>query len=140
MAIFQTVKLNWRERDITIPADRVMGAICVVEDVVTFPELVSALQLGKPNLSKLARAYAALLRYSGVTVDDDEVYAGMFVPGKLQAEITSAVNTLMVLMTPPDAIKNAAAFKDAAIEAETSPGNVKAVNPSKSSKRSSKRR
>jgi hypothetical protein len=130
MGIFQAVTLNWEGRDHIVPADRVMGAIGVVEDVVTFPELVCGLQFGKPNMSKLARAYAALLRYAGASVSDEDVYSGMFVPGELQQHITTAINTLMVIMTPPGAIQGA----------ETSSGNQQAVNRSKSSKRSSRRR
>lgn len=130
MAIFQAVTLNWEGRDYIVPADRVMGAIGVVEDVVTFPELVQGLQVGKPSMLKLARAYGAILRYAGATASDEDVYAGMFVPGELQRHITTAINTLMVLMTPPGAMRNA----------EPAEGNAQAADPSKSLNRSSRRR
>ena len=74
MAIFQPITLTWAGRDFVVPADRVMGAIGVIEDVVTFPELVGSLQSSKPNMSKLARAYGAVLRYAGASVSDEEIY------------------------------------------------------------------
>jgi hypothetical protein len=130
MAIFQAVTLNWEGRDYVVPADRVFGAIGVVEDVVTFPELVQGLQLGRPNMSKLARAYGALLRYAGANVTDEEIFAGMFVVSELQKNITTAINTLMVLMTPPSAM----------LSGEPASGNAQAANLPRSSNRSSKRR
>ena len=81
MAIFQPIKLGWHSRDFIIPAERVLGAIAVVEEVMTFPEIVLMISGGHPNISKIARAYGAMLRYAGAGAADDEVYEGLFKPG-----------------------------------------------------------
>jgi hypothetical protein len=127
MAIFQQMTLSWNGRDHTVPADRMLGAIAVIEDIVTFPELIIMMN-GKPNMSRLARAYGALLRYAGAWVGDEEVYDGLFKPGEAQKQIAAAINTLLAMMTPPSAIAEA-----------PSSGNRPAA-PSSSLKRSSRQR
>jgi hypothetical protein len=129
MAIFQPIELRWGGHDYTIPADRILGAICVIEDVVTMPELITMLR-GKPNFSRLARAYGDLLRYAGAFVSDEEVYEGLFKPGEQRKRIALTINLLIAMMTPPSAIVAAGA---------PSRGNSKAA-PSSSSKRSTRRR
>jgi len=135
MAIFQPIKLSWHDRDFTIPAERVLGAIAVVEDVATFPDIARMINRGEPNFSKVARAYGALLRYAGASVLDDEVYAGLFNPETMQAQVLTALNLLAVMMTPPSAILSLGG-------GAASEGNVSRAPKarSKSSKRSSKRR
>ena len=96
MAVFEPVTLTWQGEEFTVPADRVMGLICEVEEVVTLGEL-----MGKKTtpVGKVSRAYAAALRYAGARVRDDEVYAGMFSSGG--ENINQAVNGLLSMMIPP---------------------------------------
>jgi hypothetical protein len=133
MAIFQNVTLVWNGHSHTIPAERMLGAICTIEDIVTFPELI-AMMNGRPNMSRLSRAYGALLRYAGAIVSDEDVYDGMFKPGEIQQKIVEALNTLLAMMTPPSAIVEAGLKNGAASEGNSEP------LPLKSSKPSTKRR
>ena len=91
MAIFQPIKLSWRGKAFAIPAERVLGAIASIEEVATFPEIIRMVS-GTPNMSKIARAYGAVLRYAGAVVDDEEVYEGMFQPGSTHAEVLIALS------------------------------------------------
>ena len=134
MAIFQPIQLSWHSRDFTIPAERVLGAIAVVEEVATFPEIVQMINRN-PNMSKVARAYGELLRYAGARVEDDEVYEGLFKPGTTHAQVILALKTMAAMMMPPSAM---ASLGDGA----ASEGNERRAPKarSNSSKRSSKRR
>lgn len=102
MAIFQTLTLHWQDQTYVIPADKVMGAIAVVEDVITFPE-ICIMMTGKPRLARLAEAYGALLRYGGITITDAEVYDALFTKGTMKKQVGDALNTLLAIMTPPSA-------------------------------------
>jgi hypothetical protein len=123
MAVFEAISVSWEGKEYTIPADRVMGAIVIIEDVFVFAELVEGVQTGKLAMNKLARAYGGLLRYAGARVGDEDVYGGMFRPGKLQDAIAKAINTLMVIMTPPEALK---AVGNAEADGAQPSGNVQA--------------
>ena len=130
MAIFQPIKLSWKGKAFTVPAERVLGAIASIEEVATFPEIIRMIN-GTPNMSKIARAYGAVLRYAGAVVDDEEVYEGMFQPGSTHMEVLTALNAMVTMMMPPSAITGA-----------TSEGNLRRAKKARSrlSKPSSKRR
>ena len=130
MGIFQPITLGWNGETYTIPADRVLGAIAVVEEHITFMELIAATK-GRPQLVAISRAFAGVLRYAGGNFTDDDVYAGMFKQGSAQQQAINAVNTLLVMMVPPDELKGKSA--------ETSSGNSPAA-ARKQSGRSTKRR
>jgi hypothetical protein len=134
MAIFEKITLGWRDRDYVIPADKVMMAIAVVDEIITYGELCMIAQIGRPPLAKLAQAYGAVLRFAGAKVSDEEVYEGMFTDGQLLERVAAAVNTLVVMMTPPSAVAGAKAVA-------AKPGNLdraKAARP-RLSKRSTGR-
>ena len=132
MAVFQKIDLSWNGKDFSVPADRVMGAICAVEEVSTYSDLFVMLN-GKPSLSKLARAYGVLLRYAGAQVDDEEIYNGLFTPGEMAKKVSTAINTLLGIMTPPNAIaKNGDA-------SEGNPNGATKSAPSGSSKARTRR-
>ena len=136
MAVFEDISVSWGGEEYVIPANRVMGAIAIIEDVFVFGELVEGVQTGRLAMNKLARAYGGLLRYAGARVNDEDVYGGMFRPGKLREAIPEAINTLMVIMTPPEALK---AVGDAEADGAQSSGNVRASR-SRSSRPFTKRR
>jgi hypothetical protein len=103
MSIFQDVELGWRGKSYKVHASRMMGAILVVEDIVTFPDLFKMMQSGKASLPRLAMAYAALLRYAGAEdIDDEKIYAGMFEPGHTTEDVLTALRVLMAIVTPPN--------------------------------------
>lgn len=100
--MFEPVELSWAGRDFTIPSDRVMGAIAVVEEVVTLAELAGMQETNKISLSKIAKAYASLLRYAGAQVTWEEAYKSMFTGGQQNA--VAAVSVLLYMMIPPKSI------------------------------------
>jgi hypothetical protein len=125
--MFAPVELTWADQTYTIPPDRVLGAVAVVEEHLTMAELAQEAQTGRMRIARLSRAFGALLRYAGARISDDEVYTGMFEggPGTIRDRIIAGVNTLMALMVPP------------VVEAAPR-GNVSAV-VAKPSRRSTKR-
>jgi hypothetical protein len=136
MGIFQEVELSWNGEAVTIPADKVMGAIAVIEEHITFLELVAMSQAGTPKMTVIAQCYGAVLRYAGLNVSDEECYAGMFASGAAQAECIAAVQTLLVMCVPPDVLAKAEAAGDG------KPGKSGAAKPggSRPSKGSTKPR
>ena len=135
MSIFEDIKLTWDGRDHVIPANRVMGAIARIEDVVTLGELQRYGEKQAAPLAKVAMAYGAVLRYAGASVTDDEVYAGIFSgegPNNHESILTS-IYTLLAMMVPPEAMQKSAEEKD------TPQGNA-SKTVARSSKRRSKRR
>lgn len=105
MGIFEPFHIGWNDESYVIAPDRVMGAIAVVEDVVTLKELWdTSHDRNTIQLAKLSRAFGALLRYAGSKITDEEVYLGMFVAGSSTvAAAEQAFNALLTLMVPPGA-------------------------------------
>lgn len=103
MPIFQPFRLQWAGRDYVIPADRIMGAIAVVEDVIPPMELMAMMASPlsiKPT--RIARAYGAVLRYAGANLSDDAVYDGMFAGGEdVSNSVGAALAGLSDLIMPP---------------------------------------
>jgi hypothetical protein len=108
MSIFKKVELTWGGQEFEIPPEKVMGAIAVVEEIVTLQDLVGYAQKNSHPMSKMARAYGELLRYAGAKVTDEEVYLGMF-PGNDKASVIESIGILLTMMIPPDHLKKAAA-------------------------------
>jgi hypothetical protein len=104
MAIFQDVKLAWKDEEFTIPGDKVLGAIAIIEEHITFTEMIDALRRGRPKIMAIAKAFAGILRYAGANVTDEEAYEGMFSGGDLQRKIIDSINMLLVMMVPPSAL------------------------------------
>jgi hypothetical protein len=99
--MFDPYEITWRGATYTIPANRLLGAIAAAEEVITLAELAAAMQKNAPPLTRIARAYAAVLRYAGAKATDDEVYVGMF--NDAGADVVAAVAGLLQLMMPPQA-------------------------------------
>ena len=132
MVIFQDVTLAWKDEEFTIPGNKVLGAIAIVEEHITFTQMIDALGRGRLPLVAIAKAFAGVLRYAGASVTDDEAYEGMFVGGDLQKKVIDSINTLLVMMVPPSQLA-------AQTEGVIPSGNSQAA-ASKRSKRSTKRR
>ena len=106
MGIFSDVRLEWGDQDFTIPAERVLGAIAVVEDVITLGDLAGNSR-GRLPLAKISMAYGALIRYAGGKVSDEEIYTACFGErGKaIQKRASEMVFSLQVLMIPPEHLR-----------------------------------
>lgn len=102
---FEDITIEWEGKPYVIPANKVMGAISRIEDVVTLEELGRFHARGTAPLIKLCQAYGTVLRYAGAKVTDEEVYAGIFASGG-QARVLSSVSALMTMMIPPS-VRNA---------------------------------
>lgn len=127
---FDDVVFDWHGKEYRIPANRMLGAIARVEDVITMGQLGQHTQRGTPPVSKVAQAYGAVLRYAGVRVTDDEVYCGMFANGDLNNAVTDAVNSLFHIMMPPAARARMAALEHIEPEeVEAAPANPPAAAP-----------
>lgn len=105
MGVFQDIKLEWNGEAFTVPSNRVMGAIAIIEEHVTLKELYESVGRGTAKLSKLASAYGGVLRYAGAKVQDEDVYAGMF-DSKAAENVSAAVAGLLSMMIPPNVEKN----------------------------------
>ena len=101
--MFAPIEIIWKGQTHTIPPERVLGAIAVVEEHLTMGELAQDAQAGNIRVARLARAYGALLRYAGLRTTDEDVYAELFQgqSGEVRQRIVDGINTLMVLMVPP---------------------------------------
>lgn len=118
--VFQDVHLEWDGKRYTVPSDRMMGAIARIEEHVTLSELLkTGRERETVKLAVLARAYATVLRYAGADVTDEDVYGGMFAGMSQTAAVRAAVESLMAMMVPPQAI---AAVQNAG--GAVTPGNL----------------
>ncbi len=98
--IFKAVELEWNGETFTVPPNRVLGAIAIIEEHFTFHDLANATQTKNISLVKLSRAYGDVMRYAGAKLTDDEVYLGMFT-GNPAAKILASTNMLLAMMIPP---------------------------------------
>jgi hypothetical protein len=98
MSIFEEVGLTWGEREYVVAPDKVMGLVETIEDIVTIEELAAQ----GVKRAKVAKAFAAALRYAGAPkVDEQEVYASLFGDDAM-ASTTRIVYSLLAMMIPPE--------------------------------------
>lgn len=102
---FEDLSFEWAGKTYPLPANRVLGAIARIEDVITLNELQRHGQKGSTPLAKLAMAYGVLLRYAGAEVSDTDIYEAMFGTGSNveTQSIVEAIVTLISMMIPPSA-------------------------------------
>ena len=99
---FEAITLGWNGREYTIPANKVFGAIECIEDAVTMVELARAAEKQTMPVARLCRAYANVLTYAGAPgVSPDAVYSAMMSGGDSSEAMTTAITTLLGMMTPP---------------------------------------
>lgn len=104
MAIFEEVRLSWGGQEVVLAPDRVLGAIAVAEETITLAQLYRFMEAASVPVAKLSKAYGAVLRYAGVRVSDDDVYAGMFKDGVKESALR-AIDVLLLLMVPPESLR-----------------------------------
>jgi len=117
MAVFEPATVEWDGAEYTVPASRVLGLIAAVEDHVTLKELSDWSQSGNAKTARLAKAYAAALRYAGCDVPADEVYDAIF-DGAAQASVLASIGALLVLMIPPKRLRGAKVDENPTSKAE----------------------
>ena len=102
-SIFEDVTITWSGKEYVVPANKVMGLVEVIEDIVTLEELYAA---GVKRI-KLSRAFTAALRYAGAKdVTDEQVYSTLF--GAEAATATAqAIGGILHMMIPPEHIRKA---------------------------------
>lgn len=100
---FDKIILEWQGDEYVIDAHRVMGAIARIEDVITLGDLYNYTQRGSAPAAKLCMAYAAVLRYAGAKVVDEDVYSMCFESGDNAEKLMQSVMALMNIMLPKKA-------------------------------------
>lgn len=99
MDLFKDVGFTWNGVEYVVPADKVMGLVAVIEEVITIEELVGA---GVKRV-KMAKAFAAALRYAGArNVNDEEIYQSLFHKANSMVTTTGMVTALLKMMVPPN--------------------------------------
>jgi len=91
------VKMTWRGRDYTIPANRAFAIGEQIEDIVTLADVASWGH--RPKMFKLSKAYGEMLRFAGCKVADETVLEAITpVDGKEQDAASNAIKALIDLL------------------------------------------
>lgn len=109
MSIFKDVTITWGGKDFVVPAERVMGLVCVVEDAVTIEDLCGGNGVKR---GKTAKAFAAALNYAGCAVSEQDVYSVLFAGGGVA--VTAVINSLLMMMIPPEHLQKSQPAKPTA--------------------------
>ena len=97
---FDPIQLRWQDRDFTIPANRVMMAIAIVEDVLPLHRIASMAASGDINLTRVSMAYGAVLRFAGGEVTDEEIFKSLISSPDQSMIAASSLQTLLMMMVP----------------------------------------
>lgn len=100
MSLFEEVVIVWNDKEYKVPSDRVWGLCETVEDIVTFGDL----DISNLKRYKLARAYAAALRYAGAAVSDEEVLDTFF-NEKAILDAAAAIFAIQKVLIPPSHVR-----------------------------------
>lgn len=93
----RAVKMQWRGKDYTIPANKAFEIGEQVEDIVTLSEV--AAWGNRPKMFKLAKVYGTMLRFAGCKVADTTVLEEITpVQGKEQDAAAAAIAALVDLL------------------------------------------
>lgn len=108
--IFRPFEAEWRGQKVTIPANRIMGLLHVIEQVTPLVKLSRIIQAAfmdweSAPQAQISRVYAEVLRYGGVTVTEEEVYDGLFADTEKQAAILIGFATLQQIITPKSVLE-----------------------------------
>lgn len=105
MKVFQDISLEWNGDNYSIRGDdNIMTLISRVEDVLPLGQLYDMSKSSHINMSRLATAFAVMLRHAGCEVSTPEVYAGMFQGDKPAQNAQLAIAQLIALMVPPEEV------------------------------------
>ncbi|WP_088346311.1 MULTISPECIES: hypothetical protein [Rhodomicrobium] len=140
MGVFTPIELDWKGSIYTIKPHRIMGMISVIEDAITLAELQEFCRRGAPPTAKLCMAYGNVLRYAGVAVTDDDIYAHAFA-GKqeMEAVIETAMGLMKMMMPPAARARMDAALANKGAEAPAATEGRDPGNPPGPARRSSRK-
>lgn len=105
MGAFDDAKFEWRGKEYSVPANRILPMLARVDEFITLAELSDHLARKSVPFAKVALAWGAVLRYAGAHVTDEDVYCGML-EGDGGASATLALHGLMGLMMPKSQAKD----------------------------------
>jgi len=109
MAIFEPFKLGtWKDRQLVVPGDAVMGCIRAVEQHVTMLDLAKMRAADNPRGGDLSAGLAAAMRYAGAEVTADELYSTLFDgqdPVAILHKMWATLMALETLMIPPEHLR-----------------------------------
>jgi hypothetical protein len=129
--VFEDIPLSWHGTEYVVPANRVMGAIKVIENHITLAELYRGIsETGGVKLVSLSEAYAAILRYAGAkNIDAEEVYGDIFSSANQQRSTQDAIMGLLSMMIPPEQMRQMTQVQEAEENAsgEAQPGQQSVV-------------
>lgn len=133
---FQDVIIGWQGKDYTIPRNRVMRAIAIIEEHFTLQQLSEFSDPSKMRFTRLSFCAAEVLAYAGVpgTTDElaEQVYEAM-IGG--DADVMETIQELLLIAVPQDKLKEA----EAKVASGKSPGKSRsATRKRKSSPRSTR--
>lgn len=99
MGLFDGVSFRWDGKTVTIPPDRLLGALARLEEVVPLGELAA---MGhRARHGKVSEAFAAVLRFAGIEADAETVFARTLLDGEARAEAHGAITALIQSAQPP---------------------------------------
>ena len=110
MTGFQDVTLSWGEDVYTVPADKQMGLIMVIEDALSGASGRQAIGVllapEGPPYSRLAAAFGAALRYAGAETTDADVYLSIIndmadQKADVSVKVQASILALLSIIAPP---------------------------------------
>ena len=101
MSCFDDVTISYDGAEYTVPSNRVMGLIETIENHITLDELLSGEGIQR---AKMAKAYAAAIKYAGGKITQEEVYQTFFKDGL--AAVQESIVALLAMMIPPEYLRN----------------------------------
>ena len=103
--MIERIELKWGDRSGSIAPDQAFAAAAVIEDHTTVFELQSMMQdVRSMRPTRIAPAYAALLRFSGIPATQEEVWTHLSSALKTKAgapalaEYAKVVNMMMIIL------------------------------------------
>lgn len=96
MSVFKDITFEFKGETYTVKADNVYRLLADLYDCVHPSDVLSE----KPNLPKLANAFALCVNYCGGKTTGEEIYASMF-SGESNLNTPEVVGALMLLIVPP---------------------------------------
>ena len=100
--IFETVYLDFDGKTYTVPPEKVLKLIAVIERHIRIADLVNP--SGAP-LSALSHAYSDALKFAGCqNVEPEQIYLSLYEEGARE-KIENAIVSLMHIMIPPERLK-----------------------------------
>lgn len=100
MSRFSEVTLTWGEKEYKVSPDKVLDLVDSIEDHVVLEDLTT----GRPPRARIAKAYAAAIKFAGGYAKPDDVYAALF-NAEDQKRIFGVIDALLCVMIPPESLR-----------------------------------